>query len=224
MERFVSNREDRSIGRVSMARRLVGVTALGVAAVLGLAGCQASPWKENFAPTGDAAATLAPTAAVELRQVPWERLQAFLQQMEAENARSDVNPADWPAEKRLATKAALLRALQVSEDPATVDVLGRSDFRTTDRISPDAADAADLQKVAREFGADRVVWSRRFVGKSETIVQEPITSYSSGTAWGTGNRKNNNRSVYYSESSTTWVPLRITADEYAYVAYFLRVR
>jgi hypothetical protein len=44
-----------------------------------------------------------------------------------------------------------------------------------------------------------------------------VTSYM--TSFGSGRRRGGGM---FSATSTTWVPVRVQADEYAYVAYFLR--
>ena len=159
-----------------------------------------------------AAPALMKDAPVQVREVAWDRLQSGLKELEAEQGKSDVSPADWSAQRKAGEKAKLLKVLQVSEEPASVEVLGRSDFRSTTPLRPESSDQPELLAMARKVGANKVVWSRRLVGQADTIVREPMTTFESD---------HRGRRVF-SESSTTWVPLSVRADQYAYVAYFLR--
>lgn len=186
-----------------------------------LGGCAGpTQWEQNY--VGTEAAPLPPTAPVQLRKVPWERVQGVLKQMEAQAAGSDVHPDDWSEAKKFEVKGQMLKGLQVSEDPASVRVLGRSTFRTTSPPNPEGGDGARLAEFARRIGATRVAWTNSFVGKADTIVQEPMTTWSQGSTWGGKDDRGRNRSRDYSENSTTWVPIRVQADEYAFIAYFLR--
>jgi hypothetical protein len=176
-------------------------------------GCSVSHWEEGYVPVA-AAPALATQDPVQLREVSWDRLQGGLKELEADQANSDVHPADWPPEKQAEEKAKLLRTLQVSGDPAGVEIVGRSTFRTTTPLQPESD--ADLAGLARKEGANKVVWSRRLMGKADEIVQEPVTTW--GTSYYSGRRHGST----YTESYTTWVPVAVQSDEYAYVAYFLR--
>lgn len=192
---------------------------LGVAASLG--GCAApSMWERNY--VGSQATPLPPAAPVQVRKVAWERVQGVLKDMESQAAASDIHPNDWSEGKKAEVKSQMLRGLQVSENPATVEVLGRSNFRTTSAINPETTDDAALSEFARKLGATRVAWTSSYLGKADTIVQEPVSTWSQGTTWGARDERGRYRSRDYSENSTTWVPIRVQADEYAYVAYFLR--
>jgi hypothetical protein len=194
------------------------VLILAVLLLAVLQGCSVSPWENNYTPTAEAA-PVAKGTPVQLREVSWARLQSGLKQMESEQAKSDIHPSDWPPEKKAEAKARMLRILQVSEDPATVEILGRSTFRTTTPLKPETD--ADLAEFARKIGAGKVVWSRRLMGKAEEIVQEPVTTF--GTAYyDRGFRRHG--TATYTETYTTWVPIAVQSDEYAYVAYFLRTQ
>lgn len=194
---------------------------LGALALLG--GCAASPWRESFAPAA-MAPPLPKGAPVQLREVPWDRIMDARRELEAEAAASDVHPDEWPPERRAAAKERLLRALQVSEPPGAVDVVGRSEFSSAAALRPETPQGAgELSRVAREVGATRVVWSRRLLGKADVIVQEPITTFSHGTDFFRDRDRRGRSSGFYSEQSTAWVPIVVRADEWAYVAYFLRI-
>lgn len=194
-----------------MKRLLVTIILAGVT------GCE-SKWQSAYRPSGPQASPLPPRTHVLLREVPWERLQAILQTLQDERIASDVHPDEWPADRRNAAHAELLRGLQISADPRTVRVLGRSEFRTT---WPTRPDDGDLERFARSIGATMVAWSSTYLGKTLTTRQEPVTGYSTGSH----PRRDHHgrwRSDSFSEHSTIWVPVTVEADEHAWVAYFLR--
>lgn len=190
---------------------VLGVLAVWVAMA---AGCQSSPWASGLGRGPDSAPPLPEGSSVRVREVPWERVEATLTALRADVAASPTHPDEWPAERRAEHKVRLLNGLQISEAPDTVKVLGKSEFRTTDRVSiPSEA----LTKVAISLGADTVVWSSRPLGKADRVVQEPVTWYNDGTSdWGRTDRG------AFGEMRTGWVPVRIQMDETGYVGFFLR--
>lgn len=185
--------------------------------MLTLVGCT-STWENMYTPVGERAPALPADAAVTLREVPWERVQATLGELEKERAASDVHPDEWTDEQKGEAKTKLLRGLQVSADPAAVRVLGRSVFRSTERVQPNSG---ELEAFARKIGATMVVWSSTYLGKTEKIVQEPVSQYSTGTDRYRDDR-GRRRTDSYTENSTLWVPVVVKADEHAWTAYFLR--
>lgn len=194
-------------------------------AVVVLSGCSASPWSETYIGQRDPeAARLAQEGRahpVNVRSIPWERLQTTLDELRQEVVTSDIHPDEWSVEKKDAAKARLLKGLQVSDAPERILVLGHSEFRTTDTIRPETEQGqADLLAFARQVGADMVVWSGRSYGKVDRVVQEPVTTFSTGTDW--SRHDGRNRPSSFSETSTTWVPVRVQLDELGYIAYFLR--
>jgi hypothetical protein len=186
-----------------------------------LAGCSAPDVWERSLQTGPDASmgASAPSARVVVRRVPWERVDTTLAEIEKEIASSDIHPDEWSPDQRLALKARLLKGLQVSQDPSGVMVLGNCRVRTTD----DLAEAEkSLSEIARSLGADMVVWTTAVLGKADKIVDRPVTT----STWGTGWFRDSNgdrRPDTYTEHSTSWVPVRITVNESAGVAYFLLV-
>jgi hypothetical protein len=190
-----------------------------------LSGC-ASAWEQNYlaeswAPATDPPSLVCGTAPIQLRQAPWDRVQATLVELADEVSKSDVSPTEWPTERRAAAKARLLTGLQVSENSATITVLGRSSFRDTRLLEPEGRDARDLDAFARRIGACRVVWARSVLGKTETMIDRPITTHSSQDLVH-HDRLGRLRTTTYTETTTTWVPVRVEADEYGYIAFFLR--
>lgn len=202
-----------------VVRQLI-LTTMFAAAIL--TGCASpSQWQQAFEPAEGI--TLAPRksqrknqAPVTVRRVPWERLEAALTELESDLAASDQPREEWPPERRAAADAKLLRALQVTRDPSAVKVLGVSQFRTTDFDRPNQVDLEDL---ARPYGGDTTVWSSRHLGKADRVVQEPVTTTSTWTGW----YGRAGRTRTHSESTTTFVPVRVSADQYEFVAFVLRV-
>lgn len=189
--------------------------ALLVTPVLG--GC-ASEWERAYVGAQPNAAPLASGQAIRMRDVPWQRLDAALQTLEADRASSDAPPDEWPVEKKTAAKQTLLTALQVTAPVDSVEILGRSTFRTTS--SSTAPNNGELESFARKIGADTVVWSSNYLGKAQVVRDEPVSEWRTGS-WSSG-RDGRRRYDSFSENSTIWVPIVVEADEHAYVAYFIR--
>lgn len=214
--------------RRSITRVLPAALAPALALTAFVAGGCSGPtvWEQSFARSPDAlpAPALPAEAPVAVRGLPWERMQGALADLDREYAAGDVPPGEWPAERRAAVKERLLRALQVTAPPGSVDVVGRCEFRTTDTIRPDAGDAGVLERFARSVGADSVVWSSRVLGRTEKIVDRPVTTLGTTTYWGPRRGPDRWWSDSWTENTTTWVPVRVPADETGFVAFFLRSR
>jgi hypothetical protein len=203
------------------ARTFVPGIASALLATLALSGCKSQTIWERALERGPEASIVQAIQPGEItvRQVPWERVDRTIRDLEAQYAASDIHPDEWSDDQRNAAKGTLLRGLQVSQSPASVRVLGRSYFKTTDAIP---RDDADLRSLGAKLGANMVVYSTRVLGKADKIVSEPVTSNTWGSGW-RRDRNGNYRPDTYSESTTSWVPLRITADETGAVAYYLFV-
>ena len=202
---------------------LAALAAAGIAG-LGLGGCAGeSVWEQTFVGAPESsAATLAASTPVRPRSIPWERMQKTLTDLEHDAAMSDVHPDDWTAEQKQQAKAKLLRGLQFGGDPARTQVLGRCEFRTTETIRPDAADRAALEHFARKIGATDVAWSSKILGKTEKVENHPVTSNSTGNVWGSHRDRDRWWDDNFTQTTTTWVPMRVPADDTGFVAYFLR--
>ncbi len=202
-----------------MAQRSLGfIAALG--SVLVLVGCS-NVWRDNFvgAPVGYYE-SLPDDVRVDVREVPWSRVESALSEIEHRRAQSDTHWKDWSREELMDEQSGLLRALQISEDPEDIIVLGRSVFKSTDRVSPFDK---ELEAFARELGADYAIVSSNYLGKTDKIVSEPVTR--SGNSWRTCRDSGGNyRSEYVPWSETVYVPVVVAADEYAWVVYYLRRR
>ncbi|MCC6319953.1 MAG: hypothetical protein IT438_00775 [Phycisphaerales bacterium] len=204
-----TTREGRLLHRIGSAM----LTAVS-AAVLLLGGCSDSPWKKTYTPSDEAIGRAGYHGPVKVREVPWERVQDTLNELHAEVVASDVPEEDWPDGRKAQRHARLLKGLQVTADPSTVDVLGRSEFRSTDSIRPGDG---KLEEIARSVGANTVVWSSLYMGQADVIRSEPVTEFRSGSY----SPRGAGPSRSYSETSTIYVPVYIKADERAWIAYFL---
>ncbi len=203
----------RQTGRIG-----VRVMGLGLLMLLG-GGCASNVWEDTFLAARPVPAVEDPQpGAVVVREVPWQRIEAALLELEQEIAASDMHPDEWPAERKREADAKLLRALQFSEPAADLVILGRSDFASTSPIDPRDGSLAEF---AAEIGADYAVWSRTYRGKADRVIQEPVTTYSDETIRYRG-RDGRRRTETLSSSSTTWVPLVVARDEWAWVAFFVR--
>lgn len=193
-----------------------------MAVLLGLAflsGCASNVWEETFVASRPLPVVeRAEAQAVTVREVPWSRIETALEELESEIAASDVHPDEWSPQRKQEADAKLLRAMQFSEPTEELEILGRSDFATTDAVDPGDG---SLVKFAAGIGADYAVWSRTYRGKADRIVQEPVTTYSDETLRYRG-RDGKHRTETLSSSSTTYVPLVVARDEWAWVAFFVR--
>lgn len=191
-----------------------GLVVVGLMAT----GCASSPWRETLKRGPDVSPTaLDRGAGVRVQSVPWERVEKTLAEIRQDVINSDTHPDDWSSEKKVATKGKLLKGLQVQGDPASVLVVGKSEFQTTSSFNTDK----DLEAVARQLGADMVVYSTRVVGKGTKIINEPVTSYTSGTFW-ERDTDGRHRPQTYTEHHTSWVPIAVSADEVMAIAFYLR--
>ncbi|MCC6229088.1 MAG: hypothetical protein IT432_07675 [Phycisphaerales bacterium] len=211
------NNPIRSLGRAIV----LGAGLLGAALAPSLlGGCTSSPWQATY--TALSSDPLAPTTDVKIRGVSWERLEPALRELDAEAAKSDTPPEEWSADLRAQRQATLLEALQVPRATGSVDIIGRSAFKSTDNVEPEDG---QLAAFARQKGANLVVYSRTYLGKTDKIVSEPVTTYSSGRdSWWQSDARRRRRHVDFSETSTSWVPMKIQADEHFFVAYFLKLK
>lgn len=190
------------------------VLLVGLAA---LSGCSSTPvWEEHY--RGVEPGTHPETASVVVREVPWSRLDEALREIERARASSDEHPDEWPEDRRLAERARLLTALQISEEPQDVTVLGRSVFRSTRSVDP--ADGS-LERFARSIGADYAVWAAHYEGTRKVRRTEPVQHHGFSTGMSFGSRRGAMVSPWY---GTTFVPVTVEEDEHAWLVYYLKVR
>ncbi|RMH26470.1 MAG: hypothetical protein D6692_09230 [Planctomycetota bacterium] len=191
--------------------------SLSLLALLAISACTTT-WQDHY--RGVPAGVYEPTPEVTLREVPWPRIDATLQSIRDKRAASDTHWDEWTSEQKLEEQAELLSGLQISEDPQDIIVLGRSVFRSTDRLRPDDG---SLAKFARSLGADYAVWSAHYIGTKEVVQQEPV--YESGwSSRGYRDSHGHYRRDFVPWDRTVFVPVVVEADEYVWVVYFLRKR
>lgn len=185
---------------------------------LTLGGC-ASIWERTYEPRSDV--VVARSAEVTVRKVPWNRVEETLTRLSDEQAQSDRHWDEWPQADRQRADATLLSGLQISEDPSTIEVLGRSSFKTTDRIG---ANDGSLDKFSRKIGADYAIWTNKVLGKADKVVQEPVREYGFRPIRYYDRSRGRHSTRYAYDDWTTYVPVVIEADETAWVVYYLRHR
>lgn len=191
-------------------------------------GCSTSIWQASYrvSPLGGPGA-LEPSGAVRarsanadilVREAPWARLEAALRELEEEEAASDLHISEWPEDQRLAAVERLLSALQLQDDPASVEVLGWSSFASTTPMRPEAG----VLDQARRVGADTAIWSSRIIGVGARVIDRPVRVHHHG--WGHYYDRDDGawRSAWHDHVDTAWVPVVVEADRVAYVAFYLR--
>jgi len=193
------------------------LTLLPVLLLIG--GC-ASVWERSFEPRDEVVGE-PESANVRVREVPWSRLESALDELSQLQAQSDLAWEDWPESQKREADAKLLRALQVSESPETIEILGRSSFKTTDHIRPGDG---SLGRFARKIGAHYAIWSRRYLGKTDRVVHEPVQESGYRQIRYYDRKRKRYRTRYDYEYWTTYVPIVVKADESAWVVYYLRRR
>lgn len=193
-----------------MMQRLA-ITVLASTTLL-LTGCT-NIWYEHYRPIGPIA-ELPDSTPIEIQEIPWERMERAIGAAQERAAASDVHPSEWDEPTKLEARGELLRNLQVSLDPERVSVVGVSSFRTTDVVRPWDGKLHDF---ARDIGANLVVWSDRYMGKAEAIVDRTVYVDSIGTGRG---RDDDDRARWRTETYT--VPVVVGKDERGYTAFFLR--
>jgi hypothetical protein len=199
-----------------------------LACCLALSGCSTSIWQASYRPSplaGPAAVEPAATARTRpapsqilVREAPWARLETALRELEDEEAASELHISEWPEDKRLAAVARLLSALQLQDDPASVEILGWSSFASTTPIRPEAG----VLDQARRLGADTAIWSSRVIGVGARVIDRPVRVHHHG--WGHYYDRDDGawRSAWSDHVDTAWVPVVVEADRVAYVAFYLR--
>ncbi|MEZ6234043.1 MAG: hypothetical protein R3B68_07625 [Phycisphaerales bacterium] len=207
------------------------------ALALALSGCSTSIWQRAYrpsplsadAPLAGTAETGASSAAADpsypsnhpvvVRQAPWERVEAALDELEAREVASDVHTSEWSLSEKAAATDQLLSALQLQESAGSATIVGMSSFATTEPIRPGSG---ELARQARSVGADYAIWSSRYLGRGTRVVDRPVTVHRHG--WGEYYDRHDGRwrSRYHSTVDTAWVPVVVEADRVAYVAFFIR--
>ena len=201
-------------------------TAAAVAILLFLVGGCSNPWKQAFEPNGDLGAAQYPPmreGSIEVREVEHERLEKFTENERQLRIASATAPTDLSPEQKRAAKHRLLEALQLPWRGDDAVVIGSSQFVTAAPLKP--RKDSKLRDFARKVGADTVVVSGAYLGQAQRMDTVPVTSYTRDTYIRHsfdrhGRRVPRTESV--DSSSTTWVPMQVTEDQFAYHAFFIR--
>lgn len=182
-----------------------------------LGGCS-SLWQDHY--TGAPIGRFEAVENTRVREVPWQRIDDALYEIDINRASSDIHFDDWSDEQKLEEQATLLRGLQISEDPRDVIVLGRSSFHTTDRVS---VRDDSLHDFASSLGADYAIWSSEFVGKTDKVIDKPV--YEHGYQWNSYRSSSGKyRHRYEPWHRTVYVPVVVQADEFAWMVYYIRLK
>jgi hypothetical protein len=208
-----------------MIRLHTSLTVAALALLLLLAGGCANPWKESFEPNPEIGSARFPktTANVAVRDVEYERLRQFTETERQRRITSATAPADFSAPEKLAAKNRLLEALQLPARGDQAVVLGSSQFVTAEPLKPTTD--KKLRDFAQKTGADTVVVSSTYLGQAQRTETVPVTTYSNDTYIRHSFDRNGRRvprTESVNSSSTTWVPMQVTEDRYAYHAFFIR--
>jgi hypothetical protein len=195
------------------------IRALMILPSILLVGC-ANPWAANFQPNpAYRGRGFPPTESVQVRTIDYERFRRYAERERELSIQSTTAPEDLSADEQLASRKRLLEALQIPDPGDHVMVLGWSEFSTTDKLDPYSKPLRDF---AHKIGADYVVVTSAYLGPVTTVVREPVTTYTHGYTTVAPDRRGRPRSLSYSDTSTTWVPVSVTEDAYYYRAFFLR--
>jgi hypothetical protein len=182
-------------------------------------GC-ASPWERSFVPSPFLEGRKFPKVEhVQIRTVEFERLQRYAAAEKKLRVESATAPQDLSPDEQLQAKNRLLETLQLPDRGEEVEILGWSEFVDVERM--DANDPR-LEEFARKIGANVVVVAAEYAGRVQRTIDRPMTTFSHGYTTAAGRR--GGRSISYSDTSTTWVPVNVIEDQYFYTAAFLRRR
>ena len=195
-----------------------------------LTGCGTSVWEREFQPLATPAAAAISTEAlptealpadalITVREAGWGRLMEFRINLAERIRESDMHGVDWLAANRDVYKAALMRALQISEPADRVTLLGSSDFRSVYRL--DGNDSR-LEEFGRSVGANRVFWASS-PARTRT-GQESINDQTFATGNGAFDRRLDNRRAGITDVPAAFVPMAAQRNETAWLVYYLRIR
>lgn len=189
-----------------------------------LLGCEATAWESGFEPevggivVGQKGSP-EQIGNVKIQRVPWERMETALRERADALAKSDLPRDQWTSREADPLKASILKQLQITSDPSTIDIIGLSRFTTVEFGKPDFQELAEF---ATKVGATKVSWASRPAGKADKVTRETvfIDHWESGAEYdpATGRYR---RSIW-PERATAIVPIVVQADATEFVAFWLR--
>lgn len=201
------------------ARRTV--TGFVLAATL-LGGCAADPWKQSYTgPVRTDGPSQIPSAVVQVRVITFEQLneaQAFTTKYLDEHnlAREDVTP-----DQRSDLWQGTLNAFRMHEDARRVNFLGQSAFTSEFQARPDDP---RLISFAESLGADVAFLATQYEGERQGYTTVPMTTSTNATRYSTitGPRGTAIYQTGGSATSTAWVPVPTTYQQWSNVAIYMR--
>jgi hypothetical protein len=216
-----------------MTSRPVTFALLLLASTLQL-GCAANPWEASFEPAWrwnddavsmafDASAASSGSPGPSIRVIELDRLHAYLDDLYERQSASDAAFQDWLEDQKRAERQRLIETLRIPRDVDDIAFLGTSWF-VDERKRPSRD--PELIEFAQKLGADYVVVGIEFIGRRETVRSYPQTTHSTISIDRTYRTKKGwkrEQDTGY-ETTTTYVPVRVTVDQYQHVAYFCRSR
>jgi hypothetical protein len=176
-----------------------------------------SPWQQFYRPNPSATPATTPAQAVTIRNVDWTRVDEWSQTANKEAAASDKPIEEWSEADRLARRAKLFKALQLTKAPADASVLGVSSFESG--MNTDPADGT-LEVFAKKIGADYAIWATHPLGVRTVTVPFPVSSSSFGSATAFSGARS--ATAYGSGYSTTMVPVQQERMFHGWLVYYIR--
>jgi len=142
--------------------------------------------------------------------VDFDRITEFVQTEARRSQESSVAPEDEGPEVKLERRRRLLAVIRLQEPAEQTAVLGYSEFRYTEILSPNDG---TLAAFARSIGADYATFSAKYLGDADQIVSVPqqtnaVVTTSDGR-WATG-------------SATTMVPVQVSQSWFGYLVIYIR--
>lgn len=179
-----------------------------------LAGCAPSPWERFYQVDGSVKTRIPATATAQVREVPYERVSAFMREFKSMNVSSDVALEDMPEDRKMEMRNRLFETLQLRERGREAGLVGGSEFTYIGEINPRDG---SLEQFARSMGADYAVFAVEYLGEHTYTVQTPVLNFSTMAIYG--------RRGYLGSTVTSdlnYVPSEVTKNRYHYVCFFLR--
>lgn len=216
-----------------MTSRVLTLAMFALASAL-QCGCRANPWEASFEPAWgwedasastmvDASNNAATPSGPSIRSIELDRLHTYLDDLHQRRSESDIAFEDWPDDQKRDERQRLIETLRIPRGVDETSFLGTSWFVDGQRRS---SRDPELIRFARSIGADHVVVGIEFIGQRETVQTYAQTTHSSISIDRTFRTKQGWKSVQDTgrETTTTFVPIQVTVDQYQHVAYFCRER
>ncbi len=201
------------------SRRSVASLVLAVAT---LGGCAADPWKQSYTGPGRTdGPSYPPSTNVQVRVITFAQLneaQSFATRYLDEHklAKEDVTPIE-----RRELWQGTLGAFRMREDARNVNFLGQSAFTSEFQAQPDDP---RLIEFAKSLGADVAFLATEYEGERQGYTTVPMTTSTNANRYSTitGPRGTAIYQTGGSSTSTAWVPIPTTYQQWSNVAIYMR--